>query len=127
MSGGSALRLSGVNPSGPSQSLNARKPKPGWEKRRAQEKEGVCLNRSNAIVLIGVLGEEGAIVLCADERPRVAGERDDWKRAEDGVDGAALEAEFAQVPAGQERARRVEEYHGRRAGAQAAPASTINR
>lgn len=64
----------------------------GWEKR--QLKKRIFLERSNAIVLIGVLGEEGAIVLDADERTRVTGKRHNGERTEDGVDGAALESEL---------------------------------
>jgi hypothetical protein len=46
-----------------------------------------------------VLGHERAVVGDPDQRPRVAREYDDRAGAKDGVDGAALEAELAQVGA----------------------------
>jgi hypothetical protein len=51
--------------------------------------------RPHAIASIRVLGEERAEVVCANERTRVAGKRDDGEGPKDGVDGAALEAELA--------------------------------
>jgi hypothetical protein len=56
--------------------------------------------------------KEGAIVLRAYERARVAGKSHHRQRAENGVDGAALEAEFAQVGSRKKRARRLEERGG---------------
>jgi hypothetical protein len=38
---------------------------------------------------------KGVKVLGANQRPLIAGKRNDGERAEDGVDGAALEAELA--------------------------------
>jgi hypothetical protein len=49
----------------------------------------------HAVPAIGVLDEERAIVFGADQRPAVARKHDHRQRTEDGVDGAALEAEFA--------------------------------
>ena len=48
----------------------------------------------------------------ADHGSRVAGDCDDGQFAEDGVDGAALEPEFAQVGAGEECAWCCEELGG---------------
>jgi hypothetical protein len=42
-----------------------------------------------------MLGEERAIILGANERPRVARERHNRQGPKDGVDGAVLEAELA--------------------------------
>jgi hypothetical protein len=44
---------------------------------------------------MGVLVEQLAVVLGADQRPLLGGERDDGERTEDGFDGPALEAKFA--------------------------------
>jgi hypothetical protein len=69
-------------------------------------------NRPNAIVSVRVLREERAIILGADERPGIAGERHYRKRPKDGIDCAALEAELAQVRAGEESAGSLEELGG---------------
>ena len=62
--------------------------------------------RPDAVVAVGVLLDQRQVLVGADHRPRVAGQRDDGKRAEHGVDGAPLEAELAKVAPGQQRALR---------------------
>ena len=60
------------------------------------------MGRPDAVVAVGVLLDERQVFVCADHRPRVAGQRDDGQRAEDGVDGAPLEAELAEVASRQQ-------------------------
>jgi hypothetical protein len=50
-----------------------------------------------AAAIEGVLVEQREVVPNPNHRPRVAGKRDDRAGTEDRVDGAALEAELAQV------------------------------
>jgi hypothetical protein len=56
-----------------------------------------------------VLGEEGEIVLAADEPTRVAGQEDHVQLAEDAVHGAARQAEVAQVRARKQGAGALEQ------------------
>ena len=62
------------------------------------------MDRSNALVAVGVLLDQCEVLLGSDHRAGVAGECHDRKDAENGIDGAALEPEVAQVGAGEERA-----------------------
>ncbi len=64
---------------------------------------------ADAVVAVGVLLDELEVLLGADHRTRVAGQRDDRKGAEDGVDGAAFEPELAQVGSREQRVRGLEE------------------
>jgi hypothetical protein len=62
-------------------------------------------------------------VLDANERARIAGKLDHRAGAKDGIDGAALEAELAQVGSGEERARSFEKLgSGRPRGLVVCPA-----
>src|SRR4029450_1623232 len=54
---------------------------------------------ANTTPVAGVLLEEGELVGDADQRPAVTGQPDDRAASEDGVGGAALVAEPAQVAA----------------------------
>src|SRR3990172_9104826 len=79
-------------------------PCPGALARR----RGALRPGSYTVVAIGRAFEEVEVILCANHRPRVAGQADHGEGAKDGVDGAALEPELAQVAAGEERARGCE-------------------
>lgn len=57
------------------------------------------------------------VLLGAYQGAGVAGESDDGKGSEDGVDGSPLEAEFAQVGSVQECSRSGEKLFGRRMAA----------
>ena len=70
------------------------------------------MDRSNALVAVGVLLDQGEVLLGADHRAGVAGERHNGKDAEDSVDGAALESEVAEVGAREERAVGLEQLGG---------------
>ena len=67
-------------------------------------RSGRRADRPDTIAAIRVAVDELEVVARTDQRPRIAGERDDRKRAEDGVDRTALEAERAEVRPGEERA-----------------------
>jgi hypothetical protein len=71
------------------------------------------MRRPYAIVAVCVLIHELEVLLRADHRPRVAGQCNDWKRAEDGIDGTPLEAELAQVRPRQQRPGRGDQLGGR--------------
>jgi hypothetical protein len=66
----------------------------------------------DAIVAVGVLLDEGEILLSANHRTRVAGKSHDGKDAEHSVDSATLEAEVAEVAAGEQRSGRFNELGG---------------
>jgi hypothetical protein len=66
----------------------------------------------DAIVAVGVPLDEGAVLVGADHRARVTGQRHDGKDAEDGVDGSAFESEVAEVSAGEEGAVGLEQLRG---------------
>ena len=69
-----------------------------------------CLSdRPNAIVAIGEPLDEREVLRCADHRARVAGQHDDGKGAEDGVDGAPFEPKLAQVRSREQRVRSLEQ------------------
>jgi hypothetical protein len=65
--------------------------------------------RAHAVVAIGVLRDELEVGVGANHRSRVSRQRHDRERAKDGVDGAALETEVAEVSARQQSAVRLEE------------------
>ena len=69
--------------------------------------------------VVGGSLEQPKVIRGLDERPRVAGEHDNWKGAEDGVDGAAFQPELAQMAAAEERVGLAEQLGGG-AGAHAA-------
>jgi hypothetical protein len=54
---------------------------------------------SHAIIPVGAVLDKLEELLGADHRPRVAGQRNDWKRTEHSVDCAPLQPELAQVRA----------------------------
>jgi len=64
--------------------------------------------RAHTVTAERVVLDELEILLGPDQRARVAGKRDDGQRPEDGIDGAPLETEFAQVRPVQERSRGIE-------------------
>ncbi len=61
--------------------------------------------RANAIVAVGVRLDQAEVVLDADHRPRVAGQRDDRQRSEDCINRAPLKPEIAEMRARQHPAR----------------------
>ncbi|HET8751897.1 MAG TPA: hypothetical protein VFM43_05170 [Gaiellaceae bacterium] len=71
------------------------------------------MGRTYSVVAICVVLEELEVLLCADQWARVTRQGDDGKSSEDGVDGAPLEAELAQVGPVQERSRGIEKLPGR--------------
>jgi hypothetical protein len=71
------------------------------------------MRRPNAVVAIGVLLDKLAVLLGADHRPGVAGQRNDRKHAKDGIDGAPLEAKLSQVRPRQQGPRRGNQLGGR--------------
>jgi hypothetical protein len=64
--------------------------------------------RADSIIVIGESLDELDVLVGANQRARVAGERDDRERSEHRVYGPALESQLAQVRAREERSRRVE-------------------
>ena len=76
--------------------------------------------------VMGAFGDEAVVIGDADQRPAVAGYRDDGAGAEDRVDGAPFEAELGQVAAGQQRRWIVETLGGGRTG-HAMPDSSARR
>ena len=83
---------------------------------------GSC--RSHPVTVEGVLLEQPAIVLGSHERAGVAGKRDDRQRTEDGVDGAALEAELAQVRAAEQSTGCLQQLGGGRSAQNIVPAKS---
>jgi hypothetical protein len=79
-----------------------------------------------AAPIVGVVVHEGEVVADADQGPAVTGDRDDGARAEDGVHGAALEAEFGEV-ASCKQCRGVVETLGGGWTGQAMPHSSARR
>ena len=71
--------------------------------------QALGMSRADTVVAVRVLLDQGEVLLGADHRPRVAGQGHHRKDAEDGVDGAALEPEIAQVSASEERAMGLEQ------------------
>lgn len=71
------------------------------------------MSRPNTIVTVGVLLDQGEVLLGADHRARVAGERYDRKDAEHGVDGAPFEPEVAEVGSGEQGAVSLKQRGGR--------------
>jgi hypothetical protein len=71
------------------------------------------MRRPNAVVAIGVLLDKLAVLLGADHRPGVAGQRNDRKHAKDGIDGTPLKAKLLQVRSRQQRPGRGDQLGGR--------------
>ena len=69
--------------------------------------------RAHPVAAERVVLDELEILLGADQRARVAGERDDGQGPEDGVDSTPLETELAQVGTVQECSRGIEKLPGR--------------
>jgi hypothetical protein len=66
----------------------------------------------NSIVTVGVLLDQGQVLLGADHRAGVARKSHDRKDAEDGVDCAAFETKVSEVCAIEKGAARLEELSG---------------
>lgn len=64
---------------------------------------------TDAIAAVCVLRDQLDVVVSADHRPRVARKRNDRKRPEHSVDGAALEAERTQMRTREEGLRHLEQ------------------
>ena len=66
-------------------------------------------SRPHAVPVVRASSDESQVLLRTDHRTRVAGQRDDGKDAEDGVDGASFEPELAQVRSREQSVRGLEE------------------
>lgn len=63
---------------------------------------------THSVVAVCVVGDQVQVLLCADQRTRVAGKRDNPQLAEDRIDCAAFETELSEMSSGEERTGRLE-------------------